>query len=472
MRPTSFAGRNVFRSSAIVLPFLLATAIAFAPSPFFVLAASLAICLVTLFTIKPEWGVYALLIASVCTAISVEVGSLTIRPDQVITLLVVNLVFLFLTSGRRPFITTTLDWWVIAYLLVNVLSSLLHAPDLKTSLRKCLLLTVTFSAYFATTQLIVNRKILSRIISLLIMIGIFEAIYGIVSVYFFTSGINIGGAHAPYGDVYARGTFIEGNIFGSFQMIIALILTSFLFSAHFQHYKAPILMMLVLVLVSSIMSFTRAAWLGYIAGSFCYIFFIRKQLFYRVLKHLPVLLVALLLLGALGYILSVTVHSGSATLLDLYLERFRNIVNSHSSYSASARVLVWKKSIEFWQRNPILGNGTDSIKALAVGTTMPMFGTEYWIPNSMILALHDTGLVGLFLFLAIQFVFLWKLWVSMRRTSDPFLQVVMEGFFAAFIGVQIAYFFSNAFWLIFIWFFMAVGMACCRFAQNRAERNS
>jgi hypothetical protein len=132
---------------------------------------------------------------------------------------------------------------------------------------------------------------------------------------------------------------------------------------------------------------------------------------------------------------------------------------------------VWKKSIEFWRRNPILGNGTDSIKALAVGTDMPMFGTEYWIPNSMILALHDTGIIGLFIFCTIQAVFLWKLWASARRTKDPYHQAILEGFFAAFIGVQIAYFFSNAFWLIFIWLFMAIGISCSRLALMPAEQS-
>ena len=191
------------------------------------------------------------MLASVCTAVSVEVGPLTIRPEQVITLLLAVIIFLFLISGSRQPVFTSLDWLIVSYLFLNIFSSVLHAPDLKTSLQKCLLLTVTFTSYFVGTQLITTKRILSRLISLLIGIGVVEAIYGIISVYLFTSGIDIGGAHAPYGDIYARGTFIEGNVFGSFQMIIGLILMSFLLSNHFQKWKAFLLVALVLVLVSS-----------------------------------------------------------------------------------------------------------------------------------------------------------------------------------------------------------------------------
>jgi O-antigen ligase len=156
--------------------------------------------------------------------------------------------------------------------------------------------------------------------------------------------------------------------------------------------------------------------------------------------------------------------------MDIYIQRFQKILDYRTTHSSSSRVEVWQQSIRFWKRNPILGNGTDSIKSLAVGTTMPMFGTEYWIPNSMILALHDTGLIGLALFCAIQIAFLAKLWISLQRTNDPYYEAVLEGFFAAFIGAQVAYFFSNAFWLVFIWVFMAIGISCARIAINDSRR--
>src|SRR5437773_2254875 len=68
-------------------------------SPVLALVATTGALLFTFFFLKPEWGIYALVLASVCTAVSVEVGPLTIRPEQVITLLLAVIIFLFLISG-------------------------------------------------------------------------------------------------------------------------------------------------------------------------------------------------------------------------------------------------------------------------------------------------------------------------------------------------------------------------------------
>jgi|GEM_PF-2960246 len=451
---------------AILLSALVSAATIISGFLWYTLAAFVCLLLFTLFLVNVRWGAYVLLLASACTAISFEVGPFTVRPEQVITLILAVIVFIFLVSGKRPVYTTALDWLILSYLLVNVISSLLHSPDVRTSLQKCALLTITFTAYFVSTQIITTRKVLSGLVSFLIVLGVVEAIYGIVSVALFTSGVDIGGAHAPYGDVYARGTFIEGNIFGSFEMMVALILTSFLLSKHFSERRGMILIALVITLVASIMSFTRAAWLGFIAGFAAYIFFLRRGLLVRAIRLLPLILITVLLLGTAAYSLSISIRKGSVSLMDLYIDRFQKILDYRATNSSSARVIVWEESIRLWHRNPILGNGTDSIKSLAVGSNIPMFGTEYWIPNSLILALHDTGIVGLALFCAIQVVFLMKLRRAMRKTSSAYHQAVLEGFFAAFIGAQLAYFFTNAFWLIFIWIFMAIGISCCRLALH------
>jgi O-antigen ligase len=461
MTTTSFTERR-FYYFAIAFACLTSAVAAISGSPWYSLAGVLCLSLSALLFIKPQWGIYFLILASASTVVSFEITRFTIRPEQIVTLILAAILLIFLLSGKRPAYTTILDLLIFAYLLINVISSLVHSPDVRTSLQKCVLLSVTFTAYFVSTQLITNQRILSRVIIFLLVLGFLEAIYGIISVALFTKGIDIGGAHAPYGDIYARGTFIEGNIFGSFEMMISLILMSFLLSRHFQRNKGIILLALVITLVASIMSFTRSAWLGFIAGALAYVCFLRRELIARTVKYIPIILVALFLLGGTAYSLSVSIKKGSVSLMDIYIQRFQKILDYRTTHSSSSRVEVWQQSIRFWKRNPILGNGTDS--------TMPMFGTEYWIPNSMILALHDTGLIGLALFCAIQIAFLAKLWISLQRTNDPYYEAVLEGFFAAFIGAQVAYFFSNAFWLVFIWVFMAIGISCARIAINDSRR--
>jgi O-antigen ligase len=309
--------------------------------------------------------------------------------------------------------------------------------------------------------LIKTRAALSKVVTLFVVVGVIEAIYGILSVFLFTSGVNIGGAHAPYGDLYARGTFLEGNIFGSFEMIVGLLLLSFLFSPHFTGSKSIILIGFVIVLVATVMSFTRAAWIGFLLGSFVYLLFVRQSLIFRVLNYFPLIFVALLLIAGGGYAVSNSLRQGATPLGGAYIDRFQKIIE-YESGTGSARLQIWKESMHLWSRNPILGNGTDSIKVLAVGTEIPKFGEDYWIPNSALLALHDTGIVGLLFFSAIQIMFLWNLWRARQRTTSEYHLAVLEGFFAAFVGIQFTYLFTNAFWLIFIWVFMAIGISCAK----------
>ena len=433
--------------------------------PVFLIWGSLCLLLLALLFIRSHWGIFVLLFVSMLSFIAVDVGPVTVRPDQVVTLILVIFLFVLVISGKRPVVTTSLDWVILSYLMLNVISSLVHAPDLKTSLQRCLMLAITFSAYFVSTQLIRTPKILSKVVLSLIVFGVLEAIYGIVSVFLLTKGVNIGGADVVSGDIYATGTFLEGNIFGSFQMMIGLLLMSFLFSGNFKDETGLLVVALVLVLVASLMSFTRAAWLGFLMGTLFYIILNRKKIFLRISIHLPAILAAFLFLLVVGFSVSASITRGSESMLDRYADRVNRILD-YSSGTGSARVKAWKHSIHFWKRNPILGNGTDSIKVIAKGSSMPIFGGDYWIPNSMILALHDTGILGLLCFCLIQIVFLWTIRRATKETSSPYHQALLDGFFAAFVGVQFAYFFTNAFWLVFIWVFMAIGIACSRLAPK------
>lgn len=458
--------RSWWIAATILLCAGIGLAAAIVPPTFLVVAAAAYLLTLVVFWIKPDWAIYALLLASFCTAITIETGRVTLRPDQLVTIAIAPSILLMLLAGKRP-VLTNLDFLILAYLFCNILSSLLNAPDLATSLQKCALLGVTFLAYFVTTHLLSRRSSVVKVIRLLIVVGLLEAIYGIVSVVLFTRGIQIGGAHAPFDDLYARGTFLEGNIFGSFEMIIALILLSFLFNNRFRATTGLILLSLVIVLVSLLMSFTRAAWIGFALGAIAYVLFFRRQWLQRLYYHLPLIVVACIVVAGIGYVISASLQIGSSNLFSSYLDKFRNLFE-YKSGTGSLRLRVWVESLNFWTLHPFIGNGTDSIKALAVGTSMPKFGGDYWIPNSMLLALHDTGLIGFAVFCAIQILFLWNLRRAIKSTTNSYDRAVLEGFFISFIAVQFTYLFTNAFWLIFIWVFMGIGTMFAKHTMRHA----
>jgi O-antigen ligase len=448
---------------AVLLSAVSGAAVAFFDQSWGVLVFAAAILFVTVSLVRLPWGAYLLLIISLLSALRFEIGPVHIRPDQIVTVLLSLICIAALVSRKQTLALSSLDWLILAYLFCNVFSSFLHSPDLRMSLQRCLLLTVTFASYFVVTQLIRTPNAVKTIFKILIVAGVLEAFYGILSVLLITKGVHTGGAYYTFDDIYATGTFQEGNIYGSFEMMISLILVSFLLNPHFRKQSIWIVFCLIAVLIASVMSFTRAAWLGFAAGCGAFLIFDRKRILTAIKSYLPLILGSLILLLVVGYTLSVSIQRGSVSLMTLYQQRVERLLE-YKSGSGSDRVRMWQGAYEYWKRNPWFGNGTDSIKVLARGSSLPVFGEDYWIPNSLLLALHDTGLVGFFCFCLIQLVFLWNVRSAMKRTSDPFFRSVLGGFFAAFVGVQIAYIFTNAFWLIFIWVFMAIGICCSKIA--------
>jgi hypothetical protein len=469
MKTESFAGRQSIPFTALLLSAGVGAISVLFPSPLYYLAALFYVTLMVLFLLKQDWAIYSLLLASFCTALSVEIGSVTVRPDQAVAVAIVPSVFLLIISFRRPIVITGMDWLILLYLFCNVFSSLLNSPDRALSFQKCTLLAVTFLGYFLTTQLINTRRSLNRVLLIFLVVGVLEAMYGVASVLLYTQGIHIGGAHAPFGDLYGRGTFLEGNIFGSFQMMLALVLISLLFNQRLAERRALILISLPIVLAGLVVSFTRAAWIAFVIGLVTYMLVFQRHLFRRYVRQFPLILLLCMLIAILSYGYVMSRRMGSENFVDVYANRLTKVFD-YKSQTSSLRLRVWVGSARLWLKNPVFGNGTDSIKVLAAGTTLPKFGEDHWIPNSMLLALHDTGLVGLLVFSAIQIAFLINMRAGIRKTTDPFYRSLMEGFFVAFIGVQFTYLFTNGFWLIFIWVFMGIGICCVRFAADTPIR--
>src|SRR5688572_28112150 len=68
-------------------------------APVLVAAAPLYFLLVVLFWFKRDWAIFALLLSSFCTAIAVEFGPVTLRPDQLITIAIAPSIFISALSG-------------------------------------------------------------------------------------------------------------------------------------------------------------------------------------------------------------------------------------------------------------------------------------------------------------------------------------------------------------------------------------
>src|SRR4030095_9308479 len=101
MTTTSFTERR-FYYFAIAFACLTSAVAAISGSPWYSLGGVLCLSLSALLFIKPQWVIYFLILASASTAVSFEITRFTIRPEQIVTLILAAILLIFLLSGKRP----------------------------------------------------------------------------------------------------------------------------------------------------------------------------------------------------------------------------------------------------------------------------------------------------------------------------------------------------------------------------------
>src|SRR5687768_1961555 len=103
-------------------------------------------------------GLIALLIASTMNSLSLEWRvsgtEFTVRPDQVVLVLLVPLVFLAFILGRFRFQLTLFDWVVLGFLGSNFAASIVSAPSPAASVRGAVLLAAYGAMYFVVKQIL------------------------------------------------------------------------------------------------------------------------------------------------------------------------------------------------------------------------------------------------------------------------------------------------------------------------------
>jgi O-antigen ligase len=135
-----------------------------------------------------------------------------------------------------------------------------------------------------------------------------------------------------------------------------------------------------------------------------------------------------------------------------------DVLNVQSS-SASGRSVIFSAAISDWRHHPIFGLGTGSFNfGAASGQPHP------WLPNLTLLALHDTGLVGLTILVLLVAAFYLGTASALRSNGD-FTHVVV-GAVAGFTSLLVAFQTTTGFWFAYPWIVAAVGIAAARLQRQ------
>jgi putative inorganic carbon (hco3(-)) transporter len=405
----------------------------------------------------------ALPFAVILNGIPLPVGGSQVRIDQLIACMLVVPLVASIVAGQRRLRMDSTSWWLAALFAANVAASALNSPARMYSFSQCANLASAWVIYLLLINFLDTREQLDVFFERCLWAALIASGIGCVAFALAISGLSIGGAEVsgsavenlsrPFG---AYGTMVEPNIFGSFMGSI-VVLTVVLLAVGSRLSSSARRQRLLrwtaaLCAAALVLSFTRTAWIGAIIGLLCAAWLGRRRVGVKATRVLVPLLASVVIVLAL-----LVLPGPAGTFLRFKLS---NLVNVESP-TAMLRLMTYALAVEQTLRHPILGVGTFSFAPLlAEGNDFAQFAgwRGLWIGNYLLLALHDTGVIGLMLWLGLIWSIISRGVRVVRAASqtDPTIAVRTLGLTAAIVSLLVAYLATTGFSLGYPW--MLIGL--------------
>jgi O-Antigen ligase len=351
--------------------------------------------LVACVVVPARWPYGAFLVlatASVMPSLKVEIGGWNARPEHYAALLVSVVLLSRLAFRQSSRITLAApDYWVAAYAAWNYVSSAWMSPDPKMTLRWALLNNLVILPYFLIRFLVTDQRLLRWMFNAFLGVGISECAYAVICyvsrhILGTSFGVAVGQYAAGLEGVY--GTHYEPNILGSYSACLAIMLLVLVFLT--PRTANWVIWGTVIALASLLMSLSRAAFLSFV--------FAALVLPFMGIRSGAVNPRKLLTLGLGVALFTVPIAASGGKNL---FARFANLSpdDVQGDVETMGRLISVAEGLKNIAQHPIVGNGTASFQLLADPREAPILGEQAWIANSVIRILHDTGVIGLLLFM-------------------------------------------------------------------------
>jgi O-antigen ligase len=353
------------------------------------------------------------------------VGGSSVRLDQLAACALAIPLVASILIGARRLQTDATAWWLAGILAMNVVASALNSPARSYSVAQCASLASVWVIYVLLLNFLDTPAELDAFLRRMIWACILASGIAIGAFLLAVVGIPVGGAEVSasaaerltmaYG---AYGTMLEPNILGSFSaahlvLVIALLAVAaqrpgVAFPTNSLRWAAA------LCAVALILSFTRAAWLGAIVG----VLFIAgsgaRTLGVGVRPSRVVVPVAV---GSAVMGMLLLLPGDAGQFMRFKLVNFVNL----GSQTGLLRLATYGLALQQSLAHPFIGWGTYSFAPLvAQGNDFRQFENwrNLWVGNYLLLALHDTGVIGLFLWCGMLWSILSRGVRAARRLSS------------------------------------------------------
>ncbi len=387
------------------------------------------------------------------------------------------------------------DLLLVAYLCVALGSALLFPQQPRDSVPYWFRRALAVAVYFVVRWLIPRGAVAAAFrlgVKALLIFGALEAGFGIFSWFLYPFGVNLGvdqyplGVRGPGGIVCnfsltMYGTLWEPNVFGSALMAIILIGAALFVSKEFTAWRKPLGIGLLIMLIALGLNSSRGS-IGTLAlGLLLVLFFAPGMLLVEKVKWAVVAALVVLLINIPSLEVSRVLiqlpsapgladrapcaawfAAGSPNLTqpgDTALDAATGpeggataIRRLFEGQTLESRWVSYKQAWDDSLKRPLFGNGPNSFGEKYTTTAH----TPGWISNMLLMALHDTGIVGLFLLCAWFAWYGWRIFSAWRRGSAGALRTLALALGIGLLALFVAYQATTMLWFGFVWWYCAI----------------
>jgi O-antigen ligase len=460
---SALSKRAVIAGEALLLGWLLATEDL---RLFGLLALGMVSALVIAAITFTSWPLGALLVLTVASAmprLAATVAGLHLRPEHVaIGFVAFALCGQALKERRLPSLhLRTFDYFLIAYVGMNFFTSAVTSPQPSLTLRWAVLNAIVVSPYFLISLMVTDESGLRRAFHILLWVGAAESAFGILC--FLSNRLfqtSVGVEAAQYGAIPGTfGTQYEANLFGSYTACCGIMfLTCFMFGARSR--RGGYGLGLAITMLGALISFSRSVLLALPVAALFVIWAAIRRGQFRIRKLMPL---------AIGFALVLLVIG--PFVLGFVRERFSTIDPSELGSDATTltRIVQMAVAAEDVQAHPVLGTGTASFQLFFnwddyIPGMQGDSDAGGWVGNTPLRILHDTGIVGLAIFL--MFLgFLGRAIQKAVRKAEPGTRTALVALSAGLLLYAITFQATEATILAFTWVHLGLLAAAVKLVQ-------
>jgi O-antigen ligase len=371
---------------------------------------------------SPQLAIVALLVAAAVPRIAIAIAGLNARPEHIISGLMIGVIPFLWKKREQPVQWILPDYFVLAYIALNFFSSLFLSVDPSQTGKWAAQQVLAILPYFFLRILITDRARFRWAFHTLLRVGAITCVYAIIAFYAYiilqtTFGVEVEQYGMESGSVAATyGLQFEANILGAYgAALTVMMLVMYLYERRRRFLMGSIFCGFVAMAVS----LSRAA-----VGATVLVFILTGLIGWRrgLLNRKVMLNVGIASLAALLLV--------GPFVLQHYTERFSTVDISDPTADPNTltRAVQTISAVDEIGKHPFFGGGTSSFQ---LAFDWQNFGLGWqdqgWIGNTELRVLHDTGAVGLLVFLAFLFLLTYQSWKVLKYEFSPELLALLLG---------------------------------------------